>query len=303
MNEPVDEGRALVLGFARGVSPSKWARRWSRAAEATGGGLPRLELAPLAVNGRPERGREPDVILERIAPGERPAGTTTGAASGSGGSDGESGGGSGAHEGSRRAVRLYAEAVALVVAADHELVGEPEVDRGTVDLVGLLAHPDHPAAWPDPDPWADPSWAPADAAAALDLVATGTGAILLPLPLARHLAGKRTHAVLHVTGEPALPGTEIWASWAAERDAADVQQLIGILRGRTARSGRSTASAPPAKADPRPAAGGGKGAGVRGSRAKKAGPPKNSRGAQLAAARAKQQKQKQQSKRGKKPRS
>lgn len=299
MNEPVDEGRALVLGFARGVAPSKWARRWSRAAEATGGGLPKLELTPLAVNGRPERGQEPDVILERIAPGERPAGTTTGAPSG----DGESGGESGDHEGSRRAVRLYAEAVALVVAADHELAGEPEVDRGTVDLVGLLAHPDHPAAWPDPDPWADPSWAPADAAAALDLVATGMGAILLPLPLARHLAGKRTHAVLPVTGEPALPGTEIWASWAAERDAADVQQLIGILRGRTARSGRSTASAPPAKADPRPAAGGGKGAGVRGSRAKKAGPPKNSRGAQLAAARAKQQKQKQQTKRGKKPRS
>ena len=294
MNEPVDGGRALVLGFARGVSPSKWARRWSRAAEATGGGLPKLELAPLAVNGRPERGQEPDVILERIAPGERPAGTTAGAASGDGGSDGD-------HEGSRRAVRLYAEAVALVVAADHELAGEPEVDRGTVDLIGLLAHPDHPAAWPDPVPWADPSWAPADAAAALDLVATGMGAILLPLPLARHLAGKRTHAVLPVTGEPALPGTEIWASWAAERDAADVQQLIGILRGRTARSGRSTVSAPPAEAGSKPAAGGGKGAGTRGSHAKKAGPPKNSRGAQLAAARAKQQKQ--QSKRGKKPRS
>lgn len=248
------EHLALRLGFARGVAPSKWARRWAQA------GGSRLELVPLPVDGRRIAGL--DVVLERVAPGATPAGV-------------------GGESASRHAVRLYAESIALVVAADHELAEEPEADAAALQLVKLLGHPDHAPQWPDPEPWQDPAWAPRDAAAALELVATGLGAILLPLPLARHLAAKRAHAVLPLRTDPPLPGTAIWASWEIARDAADVQQLIGVMRGRTARSGRPGASDPetartartPRKTPP----------------AKKAAKalPKNSRGAQLAAARAK----------------
>lgn len=258
---------ALRLGFARGTSPGKWARRWAEVSPTQP-----LELVPLTLAGRPEAGApRPDVLLERVAPGARPAGT---------GDDAIDAGAA------RHAVRLYAEAVALVVAADHELAEQQTVDREALELVALLAHPDHAGAWPAPEPWADPAWAPRDAAAALELVATGAGAVLLPLPLARHLAGKREHAVLVVAGDARLPGTEVWVSWDARRDAADVQRLVGIMRGRTARSERSasTGTGGDERADPTRAP-------KRAEPKRKKEPqlPKNSRGAQLAAARAKRE--------------
>ncbi|MCB1274262.1 MAG: LysR family transcriptional regulator [Leucobacter sp.] len=243
---------ALRVGFARGVAPGKWARRWE---EATGS---RLELVPL-----PARGTHGfDLVLERVDPGALPQGANS-------------------PEASRRAVRLYEESVAIVVAADHELADERRAGLDALQLVTLLAHPHHAPAWPAPEPWADPSWMPRDAAAALKLVASGAGAILLPLPLARHLSSKREHAVLPLDAE--LPGTEIWASWAIERDAPDMQQLVGILRGRTARSGRGSAGTGQSA--------NGQGQPERPNRAaqpaaKKKPLPKHSRGAQLAAAKA-----------------
>ena len=249
------EHLAVRLGFARGVAPSKWARRWEES------GAQPLELIPLPASGRRIDGL--DVVLERVAPGAQPEGT-----------EGD--------EPERHAVRLYSESVALVIPADHELAGDVAADREALELVTLLAHPDHAPQWPEPEAWKDPSWAPKDAAAALELVATGLGAILLPLPLARHLAAKRAHAVLPLRLDPPLPGTAIWASWAVERDAPDVQQLIGVLRGRTARSGRPSAADAAAAADApqrraRPAA----------KKPAQKALPKNSRGAQLAAAKAK----------------
>lgn len=205
----------LRLGFVRGTAPSKWAERWAEAVPEQ-----RLELVPLTSTGatadREPGSPDPDVLLERVAPGARPAGV---------GAD-------------RLAVRLYAEDVALVVGVEHELAEQQTVDRDTLALIPLLAHPDHAATWPAPEPWQDPSWAPAHAEAAMEIVASGAGAILLPLPLARQLAGKQRHAVLRVVGDPPLDATEIWASWPVSRDAPDVQQLIGFMRGRTARSSR-----------------------------------------------------------------
>lgn len=267
----------LRLAFARGTAPGKWARRWAEAWPAEP-----LELVPLDVSGVPAaHAPHPDALLERVAPGARPPGTE----------------GTGAP---RHAVRLYSESVALVVAIDHELAEQQTADREALELLTLLAHPDHAAAWPAPEPWADPAWAPRDAGATLELVATGLGAALLPLPLARHLANKREHAVLPVVCEPALPGTEIWVSWAVERDAADVQRLVGIMRGRTARSERSAAPTGEAgeQADPPPAAEPRKRPRTEPQRGKQPQPPKNSRGAQLAAARAKRESQKRRGRKG-----
>lgn len=259
----------MRLGFARGIAPSKWERRWLEAV-----GRP-LELHPIEVAfGRsPAAGRrgsgarsEVDVMLERAHPGERPDGSSGDAKS-------------------RHAIRLYTEAIALVVPIDHELAESGGVEISDLALVRLLDHPDHAPDWPAAAPWDDPSWRPADAYAALDLVATGAGGILLPRPLARHLARKREHAVIPLLGEP-LPGTTVWASWAVDRDAPDVQQLAGILRGRTARSSRPAAQAPaaaPAQAKP---------ARAQQPAAKKPQLKPNSRGAQLAAAREKAEREK-----------
>ncbi|MGK0714842.1 LysR substrate-binding domain-containing protein [Leucobacter sp. W1153] len=246
--------RALRLGFVRGVAPSKWARRWAEAVPS----VP-LELVPLPLSGRPDPREAPlDVVLERVPPGASPRDADPGS--------------------NRHALRLYSESVALVVAVHHELAEQQTVDRDTLALIALLWHPDHASDWPSATPWNDPAWAPAHAEAAVELVGSGAGAILLPLPLARHLAGKRTHAVIPVFDDSPLAGTEIWATWSVERDAGDVQQLVGIMRGRTARSQRPGAST----GDPqsKTKAAGGK---PKKPIAKKPQLPKNSRGAQLAA--------------------
>ena len=305
---------ALRLGFTRGTAPSKWAKRWVLA-----GGDP-LELVPVEVAFGRDRAIDLDVMLERTGPGERPTDSFGDAKT-------------------RHAIRLYTEAVALVIPADHELAQEPSVAVDALELVKLIDHPDHFVGWPAAQPWEDPAWMPADAQAALALVATGVGAMLLPLPLARHLAGKRDHAVLEVVasgpavrtgalGDDAdapLAGSAIWASWDVRRDAPDVQQLVGIMRGRTARSSRPLAEAERAEQaqaareaesagsgtdaagsrapgnarDQRRAAkagaqqqsgAGAKGAGSQksgGSGAKKSGPKPGSRGAQLQAAKEK----------------
>lgn len=242
----------LRLGFARGIAPSKWASRW----QVVQPQIP-LELVPLNLAfGAPKQPNICDVVIERAMPGKRPAE-------------------------SRHALRLYTEAVALVVPVDHELAEQEFVTVADLALVPLLDHPDHAAEWPAAEPWQDPAWMPRNAVAALELVAAGSGAMLLPQPLARHISDKRKHAILRVTGEPALEGSTIWATWATDRDAADVQQLIGVMRGRTARSSRPAATV---DADPEPSQK------PRAAQPKAAKKPKlnpNSRGAQLAAAREK----------------
>lgn len=209
----------LRVGFARGVAPAKWERRW-RAASARP-----LELVPLDLAFGETSGpsADVDVVIMRTGHGATPAGSEGSART-------------------RHAIRLYTESVALVVAAGHELAKLPAVSPAELALVPLLDHPDHAAGWPAAEPWADPSWRPAGPRAALELVATGAGGILLPLPLARHLTRKREHAVLPVraeAGEAELAGSTVWAVWPVDRDSADVQQLAGILRGRTARSSRA----------------------------------------------------------------
>lgn len=222
----VDRPSPIRLGFTRGAAPSKWAERWRAAANGQ-----RLELVPLErAFGRDDAvldGDEAscDVVLERSLPGTTPAGTVDGGPGGR----------------THHAIRLYEEAVALVLPSDHELAELAEIHRDELALVRLLDHPDHAPEWPTPEPWEDPAWMPADLAAALALVATGLGGVLAPLPLARHLAGKREHAVIRLAeegGKP-LPGTAVWATWRVDRDAPDVQQLVGIMRGRTARSSRN----------------------------------------------------------------
>lgn len=264
------ETPALRLGFARGIAPSKWAERW----RVVQPGIP-LELVPLNLTfAGPKRPEDYDVVIERVAPGQRPAGTVEVP---------------GAAAPGRHAIRLYTEAIALVVPRDHELAEQEQVAPSDLSLVTLLDHPDHSPEWPEAEPWQDPDWMPRNALAALELVAAGSGAILLPQLLARHIGDKRRHAVLRVVGEPPLEGSTVWASWAVERDAADVQQLIGVMRGRTARSSRPAAEGDPAQTpDARQASQ--KSASQKAAQQKSAKSAKlkaNSRGAQLAAAREK----------------
>lgn len=255
--DPTTAALGMRLGFVRGISPTKWAKRYLVATHTP------LELVPVAAAFAPRVTASPDydMLLERTAPGARPAGTGEG--------------------GARRSLRLYNEQIALVVSVDHELAKDAEISAADLALIPLLDHPDHAPEWPAPEPWADPEWKPKNVRAALELVATGAGAILLPLPLARHISSKKQHALLQVTGDDGPAGTTVWATWEVAADSTEMQQLAGILRGRTARSSRegSLAAGAPTEAPKKQAA-----------PAPKKKQPKlkaNSRGAQLAAVREK----------------
>lgn len=256
MNDLSPSPAPLRLAFGRGMAPSRWAERWEQIS-----GVP-LELVPVNIAyGRNDR-IESEVTLERVLPGELPVGSTEPGRT-------------------RHAIQLYTEQLSLVVARDHELAEQDTISRAELATVTLLDHPQHPAAWPAPQPWADPSWMPTTLRAALQLVATGAGGIILPTMLARHLSDKREHALLALADAEAFPGTTVWATWDVSRDAADVQELVGVLRGRTARSSRSGTDAETADAKPT------KRVAKQTPKSTKSGPKPGSRGAQLAATRKK----------------
>lgn len=282
MNNETPQLPELTLGFTRGIAPSKWVRRWQAVSPEQA-----LTIVPFAKPyGRPGNSDEFDMVLERTAPGLEPAGCAQSA-------DPSAQGASSARPtGARHALKLYDEAVALVLPKDHELASEESVALADLAAIRLLDHPDHSPQWPAADPWEDPAWMPANPRAALQLVATGLGGVLLPAPLARHITDKQAHAVIRVT-EP-IAGATIWATWLVDRDAADMQQLAGVLRGRTARSSRgadhtrATEAAQAAKAQKR----------QQPAKAKPKLKP-NSRGAQLQAATEKREREKAERRRAK----
>ena len=71
----------------------------------------------------------------------------------------------------------------------------------------------------------------------VELVAAGTGHAILPHGVAR-LHHRKDVVAIPVTD--AAP-TRIALVWRVERDDADIQEFVGVVRGRTARSSRGAA--------------------------------------------------------------
>jgi DNA-binding transcriptional LysR family regulator len=74
----------------------------------------------------------------------------------------------------------------------------------------------------------------ADAAMTVELVAAGTGLALMPHGVAR-LHHRRDVVAIPVTDAAT---TRVALVWRVERDDADIQEFVGVVRGRTARSSR-----------------------------------------------------------------
>ncbi|MFC8192712.1 LysR family transcriptional regulator substrate-binding protein [Cellulomonas sp. NPDC057328] len=73
-----------------------------------------------------------------------------------------------------------------------------------------------------------------DTATALDLVASGAGVVVLPHALAREHGDKR----FAVRDVPGVPGSRVALVWHRDAEHPLVQELVGIVRGRTAGSSR-----------------------------------------------------------------
>ncbi|HEU5223357.1 MAG TPA: LysR substrate-binding domain-containing protein [Candidatus Lumbricidophila sp.] len=79
-----------------------------------------------------------------------------------------------------------------------------------------------------------------DSAMTVELVAAGTGYAIMPHGLAR-LHHRRDVVAVSISD---APPTQIALAWRVERDDADVQEFVGLVRGRGARSSRGAGDEP-----------------------------------------------------------
>lgn len=115
-------------------------------------------------------------------------------------------------------IRLYREQPVVLVPRDHPIALFESITLG--DLSGETLRT---------EPLRD----------AIELVAAGVGIVVLPQSIARQ------HARKDVVARPITdaPPTEIAVAWVAEHTTIDIEQFVGIVRGRTAASSRGTGAA------------------------------------------------------------
>jgi DNA-binding transcriptional LysR family regulator len=147
------------------------------------------------------------------------------------------------------AIPLYTEVTVVVVPRDHLLTAADELTMADLAGEALLRPADDVLAWPEGAlPRPAEGEPPATTAAAVELVAAGVGVLVTPLSLARAYHRRElTHRV--VTDAPT---SSVALAWARDRHTGLVEEMIGIVRGRTANSTRGQVQQP--AAPPRPAA-------------------------------------------------
>jgi DNA-binding transcriptional LysR family regulator len=116
-------------------------------------------------------------------------------------------------------VRIYGEAPVVVVSRDSELSTRTGLSFAEVDAIpGIVQFPFD-----------------GNVKDAVELVAAGVGAVRLPHSLARLFARKDVAAIPVEDAEE----TDIAVVWVAESLTPDIEEFVGIVRGRTAASSRS----------------------------------------------------------------
>jgi DNA-binding transcriptional LysR family regulator len=187
------------VGFVTGATPDKWARVWrDRYARDP------LELVPVLEEEQEVRVREGslDMALMRL-PVDR----------------------DGLH-----LIPLYEELPVAVMGSEHLLTLADEVT--TDDLADeQLVLPERYGWRPDAEQLAWPEMSVKDA---VEVVASGTGVVVLPMSIAR--LHHRKDATYRVVTD--LPPSTVGLGWLVENEDPWVQRFIGIVRGRTERSSR-----------------------------------------------------------------
>lgn len=187
------------VGFVTGATPDKWARTWrERYARDP------LELVPVTEDEQEAGIRDGrlDMALVRL-PIDR----------------------DGLH-----CIPLYDELPVAVMGVEHLLTLTEEVTLA--DLADEQLVLPHRSGWtPEAEQLAWPAMTVADA---VEVVASGTGVLIVPMSIARlHHRKDVTYRV--VTD---LEPTKVGLAWRIDNDDPWVQRFIGIVRGRTERSSR-----------------------------------------------------------------
>lgn len=145
-----------------------------------------------------------------------------------------------------QAIPLYTETTVVVVRRDHFLAAASADDDVTLaDLADetLLSPDDDVLDWgdgPGRGDGLDPPERPASTAAAVELVAAGGGVLVVPQSLARLY--HRRDLTYRTVGD--APTSTVGLAWASERYTDLIEEMIGIVRGRTANSTRGRDAAP-----------------------------------------------------------
>ncbi|GGM05363.1 LysR substrate-binding domain-containing protein [Dactylosporangium sucinum] len=144
------------------------------------------------------------------------------------------------------AIPLYREQTVVVVPRDHLLAAADELTLAEVtDLDEPLLRPLDEVLQP---PGGAPDDRPATTALAIELVAAEAGLLLVPMSLAR-LHHRRDLTYRPVTDAPT---SSVVLAWPRDAHTELVEEMIGIVRGRTANSTRGRAPTPPPARAPRP---------------------------------------------------
>lgn len=143
------------------------------------------------------------------------------------------------------AVPLYTEATVVVVPRDHFVAAGDEVTMADLADEPLLRPLDDVLAWPAAAPASE---RPATTADAVPLVAAHAGLLVVPQSLAR-LHHRRDLTYRVVTDAPT---SSVGLVWRQDGYSDLVEELIGIVRGRTANSTRGRAQPVPQSVPRRP---------------------------------------------------
>lgn len=194
------------LAYAPGVTPGKWARVWAERVPDVPLQLiqtPAAEAVPLLRDGGL------DAAFVRL-PVDR----------------------EGLH-----VIPLYLEATVVVVPKDHDVAAAEEVELADLADEDVFEPLDEVLTW-DERPGQPAFTRPATTAGAVELVASGAGVLLLPQSLAR-LHHRKDLTYRTVTD---APQSQIGLAWLEAETTDLMEELIGIVRGRTPNSSRGRAA-------------------------------------------------------------
>jgi DNA-binding transcriptional LysR family regulator len=187
------------VGFVTGATPDKWAGIWRSRHRSEP-----LELVPVTQDVQEDGLRDGslDMALVRL-PIDR----------------------DGLH-----CIPLYDERPVAVVGTEHLATLVDEVSLA--DLADEQLVLPHDSGWTPDAQQLD--WPPMSVRDAIEVVASGTGVVIVPMSIAR-LHHRKDTTYRPVTD---LPPTKVGLAWRVDNEDPRVQRFIGIVRGRTERSSR-----------------------------------------------------------------
>ncbi|OBF39255.1 LysR family transcriptional regulator [Mycolicibacterium peregrinum] len=201
--------QSLTLGYVPGGTPAKWARIWAERHP----GVP-LQLCALAAADAASAVRDGtvDVALLRL-PGD-----TSGLA----------------------LIPLYEETTVAVVPTDHILTAVDEIAAADLDGEPVLVPLDHVVDWANA-PGVVVDHRPETTKDAIELVAAGMGALVVPQSLAR-LYHRKDLTYRPITDAPSCP---VALGFREGPQPELVEEFIGIVRGRKPGSSRGQSQPAP----------------------------------------------------------